>query len=67
MRESREILCADTQGKPASHQNVFLRLGAIDSVLTKLGAPMESHVAVSRAKESYAHADETSQVATTAN
>ncbi len=45
-------------GHASNPQNVFLCLSAIDSVLTNMGAPITSGVAVSRAKESYVHADQ---------
>ncbi len=45
-------------GHASNPQNVFLCLSAMDSVLTKMGAPIASGVAVTRAKESYANADQ---------
>ena len=50
-------------GHASNPQNVFLCLSAMDSVLTDMGAPINSGVAVSKAKESYANADEIPQMA----
>jgi len=41
-------------GYASNPQNVYLCLGAMDSVLTKMGAPIQSGIAVTTAKESYA-------------
>ena len=40
-------------GNSSNAQNVFLCLGALDAVLTDLGAPITSGVAVTRAREYY--------------
>ena len=45
-------------GYASNPKNVYLCLGAIDSVLTKMGVPIESGVAVAQAKQSYANADQ---------
>ena len=40
-------------GNSSNAQNVFLCLGAMDAVLTDMGAPIQSGVAVMRAREYY--------------
>ena len=45
-------------GHASNPQNVCLCLSAMDSVLTKMGAPITSGLAVTQAKQSYANADQ---------